>query len=509
MDSISPLAKILAEANGIDWRNIPGSGDSGTIVEQDILNYLSRIMSGDEEPPATPVDEAPPGWTGQMPPMPVMGSAGLQALSAAGVESDITEFVAQHSDVKVEPVLNGVHAAPVMEAAPVAELPRQPEMPAALPEDDASSENEDFELEEVETEVPEVVEVPAVAAEELAPAAVSVPPVPMPAAVPMPEVQPAASPVAAQADVAQPPAQPAAGFGLGGFLSRLYRKPAESAVPPVAAQATPQPAAPVSAPVPEPMIGVAHTETPAELVPAAVSMPIEVDAAETEVVELDQGQPAAEHVPAAVSSDLGSFVPDSAVPVVEAPSVVVAAAPVAAPVVAPPVPAAPVLPAAQATSVPAAASAFAGVSLRLNANVAALMTAQSQLSDALGQDVPLSLLVGRAAARSLGTLGLSGGAGVTLADASGQALAADLSGDFRTSLGALSQRSGAAQGLLVLDAAELGLDELHVGERSLSVGRSEDGRAVLSLRGDMDARRGASFLHEVAALLETPIKLLF
>lgn len=96
MDSISPLAKILAEANGIDWRSLQGSGAGGSVVEQDILNYLSRIMSGDEEPPATPVDEAPPGWTGEMPPMPVAAS-GLEALSAAGVESDITDFVAQQS----------------------------------------------------------------------------------------------------------------------------------------------------------------------------------------------------------------------------------------------------------------------------------------------------------------------------------------------------------------------------------------------------------------------------
>ena len=96
MDSISPLAKILAEANGIDWRSLQGSGAGGSVVEQDILNYLSRIMSGDEEPPATPVDEAPPGWTGEMPPMPV-ARAGLEALSAAGVESDITDFVAQQS----------------------------------------------------------------------------------------------------------------------------------------------------------------------------------------------------------------------------------------------------------------------------------------------------------------------------------------------------------------------------------------------------------------------------
>ena len=492
MDSISPLAKILAEANGIDWRNIPGSGDSGTIVEQDILNYLSRIMSGDEEPPATPVDEAPPGWTGQMPPMPVMGSAGLQALSAAGVESDITEFVAQHAEVKVEPVLNGVHAAPAMEAAPVV-LP-----PVEVPAEEAPEENVEFELDEAE--MPEVV------AEEVAPAAVAAPEVQMPP-VQMPDVQPAVSPVAAQADVAQPGAgQPAAGFGLGGFLSRLYRKPDAAAVPPVAAQATPQPAAPTPTPIPDPVIGTAHAE-PAP-VPAA-SAPIEVDAAETDVVEVDHGQSvAAEQVsaPVAASSDLGSFVPEVAAPVLVEPQAASVPAPVPAPTIsAPPMPA--VQPAAQAMPVPAAA--FAGVSLRLNANVAALINAQSQLSDALGQPVPLSLLVGRAAARSLSTLGLPGGAGVMLADASGQALAADLSGDFRTSLGALSAHGGAAQGLLVLDAAELGLDELHVGERSLSVGRSEDGRAVLSLRGDIDARRGASFLHDVAALLETPIKLLF
>ncbi|MGI8748134.1 MAG: E3 binding domain-containing protein, partial [Deinococcus sp.] len=27
MDSISPLARVLAEANGIDWRSLHGSGE--------------------------------------------------------------------------------------------------------------------------------------------------------------------------------------------------------------------------------------------------------------------------------------------------------------------------------------------------------------------------------------------------------------------------------------------------------------------------------------------------
>ncbi|MFC6618566.1 E3 binding domain-containing protein, partial [Deinococcus radiophilus] len=55
MDNISPLAKTLAESNGIDWRSIQGTGDGGQVVEQDIINYLTRVMSGEEEPPATPL----------------------------------------------------------------------------------------------------------------------------------------------------------------------------------------------------------------------------------------------------------------------------------------------------------------------------------------------------------------------------------------------------------------------------------------------------------------------
>ena len=43
MDSISPLAKILAEANGIDWRSIQGSGQGGSVVEQAYLHLLESI----------------------------------------------------------------------------------------------------------------------------------------------------------------------------------------------------------------------------------------------------------------------------------------------------------------------------------------------------------------------------------------------------------------------------------------------------------------------------------
>ena len=41
---ITPLAQRLAEENNVDWRSLAGSGDDGTIVERDVLEYLARVM---------------------------------------------------------------------------------------------------------------------------------------------------------------------------------------------------------------------------------------------------------------------------------------------------------------------------------------------------------------------------------------------------------------------------------------------------------------------------------
>ncbi|MBB6099175.1 hypothetical protein HNR42_002611 [Deinobacterium chartae] len=88
---IAPLAKRLAEENGIDWRKIQGSGPDGRVIERDILNYLSRIMSGDEELPSDPVDPPPPAWEAEL------GGVDVQAMAQAGVDADITDFVASSS----------------------------------------------------------------------------------------------------------------------------------------------------------------------------------------------------------------------------------------------------------------------------------------------------------------------------------------------------------------------------------------------------------------------------
>ncbi|HEX7022890.1 MAG TPA: E3 binding domain-containing protein, partial [Trueperaceae bacterium] len=52
--NISPLAKRLAEENNVDWRRLLGSGPDGRVVERDVLEYLARVMSGEESIDPTP-----------------------------------------------------------------------------------------------------------------------------------------------------------------------------------------------------------------------------------------------------------------------------------------------------------------------------------------------------------------------------------------------------------------------------------------------------------------------
>ncbi|GIW29943.1 MAG: hypothetical protein KatS3mg071_0117 [Meiothermus sp.] len=57
---ITPLARRLAEENGIDWRQIKGTGPDGTVVERDILAFLAKVMAGEVNLPPTPEEAAPP-----------------------------------------------------------------------------------------------------------------------------------------------------------------------------------------------------------------------------------------------------------------------------------------------------------------------------------------------------------------------------------------------------------------------------------------------------------------
>ena len=57
---ITPLARRLAEENGIDWRRIQGTGPEGEITERDILNFLAKVMSGEITLEGPPPGEPPP-----------------------------------------------------------------------------------------------------------------------------------------------------------------------------------------------------------------------------------------------------------------------------------------------------------------------------------------------------------------------------------------------------------------------------------------------------------------
>ena len=61
---ISPLAKRLAEENNVNWRGLDGSGADGRILERDVLEYLARVMAGDEalDPTPEPVPEGMEAW---------------------------------------------------------------------------------------------------------------------------------------------------------------------------------------------------------------------------------------------------------------------------------------------------------------------------------------------------------------------------------------------------------------------------------------------------------------
>lgn len=61
---ISPLARRLAEENNVDWRGLHGSGAGGKVVERDVLEFLARVMAGEEDvdPTPEPVPEGMEGW---------------------------------------------------------------------------------------------------------------------------------------------------------------------------------------------------------------------------------------------------------------------------------------------------------------------------------------------------------------------------------------------------------------------------------------------------------------
>lgn len=572
MERIAPLAKILAEANGIDWQHLRGTGDGGMIVEQDILNYLSRIMTGEEEPPSTPVDVPPPDWNGDMNAMPDLSGVSADQLTRAGVESDLTALMGQPAasspavpatppaalDDDLEFELDDAEPEPAQGAVPMAPVPATPSLggwewstpspasitpvvPAPVAEV-ASSGIPAFTLPTAEATVPEVPSFTAPVA--------SVPEVIAPAVAPEPApfqfgavASEAPASVAAVEPAVTPAVEAAPAAGLGSLLSRLYQQPAPmpdpvapASVVSAAAEPTPtEPAARQPAPamhldvtdhdsgpaldtgtnwsapaIPEPVAQPAWTPSwRDESAPASVATLHEPEASEPQAAALE---PVAEPEAAPADAEPAVSEPEAAAPAEPEPVSAEAepatpepTAPVGedAPVSEPePVAAAP-MPMAAAPQAGQDAVWF-GTYLRRDTDMAALSDLHGQLVAALGQHLPLALLVARAAQRHAGHLGLHS---VALQGASG---ARSVDGEtLRAAADASAHEYQGTPDLLVVDAGAHGLDDLHYPHTTtLSVGRLQDGRAALTLNGNVDTGRGAEFLAAVATTLGQPVLLL-
>lgn len=61
---IAPLARRLAEENNVDWRRLRGSGEGGRVVERDVLEFLARVMAGEEalDPTPEPLPDGMQAW---------------------------------------------------------------------------------------------------------------------------------------------------------------------------------------------------------------------------------------------------------------------------------------------------------------------------------------------------------------------------------------------------------------------------------------------------------------
>ena len=64
---IATLARRLAEQNNVDWRLLNGTGPDGKILERDVLDYLARVMAGEEavDPTPEPLPEGMEAWPDQ------------------------------------------------------------------------------------------------------------------------------------------------------------------------------------------------------------------------------------------------------------------------------------------------------------------------------------------------------------------------------------------------------------------------------------------------------------
>lgn len=148
---IAPLAQRLAEENNVDWRRLSGSGANGRIVERDVLEYLARVMAGEEslDPTPEPLPDGLDAWPEEDavaargasergdPPAPAGGGNGAAPPAAGGFAREATGGGVLGADDEDELLLAGddlEHDASAAGDEPLL-VPPSPE-PAATPSRD-------------------------------------------------------------------------------------------------------------------------------------------------------------------------------------------------------------------------------------------------------------------------------------------------------------------------------------------------------------------------------------
>ncbi|HEU4741801.1 MAG TPA: E3 binding domain-containing protein [Meiothermus sp.] len=536
---ITPLARRLAEENGIDWRTLKGSGPEGTVVERDILSFLAKVMAGEIDLPPAPEEksapaEAIPDISQAQAMLAKEGVSLSDVIPASEPMPTLSELTPPEPITPPEPVASVFAAEPVaaepfapepVAARPaVAEMPVMSESPRPSFQEDKHPTLGDFEIDfdnlgldtpSLEAEAPasgfNSEPMPAMAAE---PAPPSLDVAQFPGLTPeekltWPEVKVPSLDLASA--VAEAPHSEPAPLDLGdwGEPEVAEAAPAEPPLPswePTPAWETPA----------EPEAAPSSWDESAQLEPAwsEPTPPWQEPSPEPSVPPWQANTPAWQAEPApAVAPSFGEESPIGEVHAEPTPSFAgMPEEPAAPEVVAPPVP----------EMAPAAWSGFAAsgadttptpaAPLRVQAwqrlvQVGAAAQAAETLAQAWHREVGMLPLLYRAAEKALADLELPLRANKGVLE--GEVLKtyrATPAHTLRGTLEALEAATEAGDGLAVL--ALNGFDQLiFPGAKVLSLGRSLGEQALLSVSGDLEAQTASKLLERVAYYLERPILL--
>ena len=483
--NITPLARRLAEENGIDWRTLEGTGPEGNIVERDILAFLAKVMAGEVELPPQPEDEAPPE---EVPDLSQVQEA--LAREGVGLEDVVPGITSETSPQSFESETESEEDAFFEldfdeEPEPAAETPPTPPSEERLAEPSASeegaafpssSEEEGWQLVEEEPEPPEK----------------------------------APAPWQAQAAEAAPePEEVIDEFSWEAAVEGSYEETAAES------EAASEGGPPEEAAEPASWVDE-EEELPADVESA-------VEAAEESASEYSEGLSAADDIaaePATSVAEAAAEEPEAPEqpqeepwrePQAEAPAETVAGESEPAVLTEEDSGSAEEAPAVTQTAEPAAtAAAVFPAAYRRAVSLSALDQARKDLSTAWKREVPTSLLLFRAVDRALAELE------VPIRAVMGRFDGEDVSSfmvypaeNLRALYDNLRQASEPTEGLVVIDLAESPYAEVLLPEKvmvSLGYAGMPADTGLLSVSGELPTDR-TRFLERVAFYLERPILL--